>query len=93
MPSPTRLEKYPGWMLALAADFEPPTALRKRVYELADPAEARTLRSQLYGFQRALEHDARAMYPNFLSTRLVIRGSELHIIHADDYIPQPPEKS
>lgn len=92
MPSPRTLEKYPYWMIEAAGSFEPPQSRRSLVYTLPDVAAAKSLRLQFYGLQRVLRRDSMKDYPNFISCRLVIRGSDLHIIHADDFIPQPPEK-
>lgn len=90
------LESYPNWFMALANEFEPglahDEAIKSKVYILPDRKAALRLRQQLYGFLRAIRREATTMYPNFLTVRIVIEANELHILHVDKFIPQPPEK-
>lgn len=96
MASPKALESYPNWFIALANEFEPglahDVAIKSKVYLLPDQKAALRLRQQLYGFLRAIRREAASMYPHFLTVRIVIEANELHILHVDKFIPQPPEK-
>jgi hypothetical protein len=84
---------YPDWFLPLASEFEAPTLTRRKAYILPDHKAALRLRAQLYGFLYAMRHEGLdKLYPNFQSVRLVIRENELHILHANEYLPRPPEK-
>lgn len=84
------IESYPTWFLALADEFE--AGLRRKVYILPDHKAATRLRQQFYGFLRVLRREGQSMYPAFGTVRLVIEQNELHILHVDEFIPQPPTK-
>ena len=88
MATPRRLEAYPDWMLAVARRFE--NGDRRVTLNAGSPAMAKRYRQQLYGFIRAMERDGMlSQYPNFQTVRLVIEGDSLHILHVDEYLPQP----
>lgn len=91
MATPRRLEAYPNWMLNLAQSFDRVEApVRREVIHADNPAMARRYRQQLYGFIRALEREGILKdYPNFSTVRLVLDGADLHIMHVDEYLPQP----
>lgn len=91
MAAPFKLEAYPNWMMELANDIE--QGARERVYSFPNASTAAKYRRQLYGFRNALERSGGGvMYPQFRMIRLVIRGSDLHVLHADAYTPKPTEK-
>jgi hypothetical protein len=93
MAAPKELTAYPDWFMALANEFEGPERIQSKTYILPDRAAALRLRQQFYGFLRALRAGGQAMYPNFQTVRIAIQANELHIMHVDHFIPQPPEKT
>lgn len=90
MSVPTRVTSYPTWMLRMADEFE--TGTRVKVLNLPDRKTAEKYRRNIYGFRNALERAGMfPMYPNFQTIRLAIRGNDLHIMLADELLPNPGE--
>lgn len=86
-----RITSYPEWMLALAGEFEDSKGAR-RILSYPDAKQAARARQHLYGFRNALERAGMfPMYPHFQAIHLVIHGSDLHILHANDYYTKPTE--
>lgn len=94
MPAPQRLEAYPMWMIELAAAFTR-KEVRHVTYVIPDQRLMNQYRRQVYGLQRAiamLPHMERLEYSEFLAARVEIRGSDLHIMHVDEQLPEPKRK-
>lgn len=90
MSSPVKVERYPYWMVEVAGRFSPPTSSKREVIHLADGREAQRYRRFFAGLQNALERSGqRGDYADFLSVHFIVRGSDLHLLHADEYIPRP----
>lgn len=88
MATPRRVTSYPDWMLRLAQRFE--NGATEVVIETEEESLARRYRQQIYGFIRALEREGMmGDYPRFAAVRLAIRGTNLHVMHVDEYLPPP----
>jgi hypothetical protein len=91
MTTPRDVESYPDWFMALANEVE--GGVNRKVLQLPSAHMVDRYRRNLYGFRNAMRRAGMLpMYPRFQTIRLAISGSDLIIMTAEEYLPNPEKK-
>lgn len=88
MAFPQKVTSYPDWFMDVARRIEDGT--ERIILAYPTPQDAMRVRQQFHGFLGAMERAGMfPMYPRFQTMRLAIRGNDLHIMTANEFLPKP----